>query len=640
MGLSTAILLLTFPMAALADLNETTILQTNSALNLDTGAVVPSGGDILWNGSTLVPQGTAKARNLGKIGSASFGLMPQSTTASDAAGGKSTPIAADLLVAGDAFVVATNGGKFAKALIIASDGGSLSIQFTTYGASAPAGTPVVFQIVNNSSFTPPGSPNYGIAPSSLFVVSGSSLADEGAPVLQSSAAPGLPLTLNGAGITVVVNGVTTHPALYYTTPTALAAVLPAATPVGTGILTVTYRGNTSAPSPIQVVPSALGINVYNTNTGVATDNVTGALLSYTNSGSPGETIVLWTTGLGANPADSDTTLTATPHKINTPLQIYIGGISATILYQGRSAYPGVNQINLTIPQTVPTGCWVSLAAVAGNVVSNVVTLPIHPGGGACIDPFSGVTGHQISPAGGQTLRTGLVSLVHTNTPLKDGSRSITNSAIGAFVKYTGLYVPTTSLSPGGCVVAQSINPVPVPRVTGLDSGTLTLSGPSGAPITLASQFGIKGTFFSQLPAGAIPQTGGTFTFTGSGGADVGAFSSTINLSNPIFIATNPSPSASIDRTQGLPFTWTGGNPGTYVYITGTSTGLSYGGFTCLAPADAGQFTVPSYILSALPAGNGGVALQNAFQLPLSATGLDIGVAAVSIGFTGGALTFK
>jgi hypothetical protein len=68
--------------------------------------------------------------------------------------------------------------------------------------------------------------------------------------------------------------------------------------------------------------------------------------------------------------------------------------------------------------------------------------------------------------------------------------------------------------------------------------------------------------------------------------------------------------------------------------------LGYGGFTCLAPADAGQFTVPSYILSALPPGNGGVALQNAFQLPLSATGIDIGVAAVSIGFSGAAVAFQ
>jgi len=67
--------------------------------------------------------------------------------------------------------------------------------------------------------------------------------------------------------------------------------------------------------------------------------------------------------------------------------------------------------------------------------------------------------------------------------------------------------------------------------------------------------------------------------------------------------------------------------------------LGYGAFTCLVPVDAGQFTVPSYILSALPPGNGGVQMQNAFQLPLSATGIDI-VAEVSVGFSSGAVTFK
>jgi uncharacterized protein (TIGR03437 family) len=94
--------------------------------------------------------------------------------------------------------------------------------------------PNITQILNNSSGTPPGLPNYGIAPSSIFIVAGTGLADPGTPVLQSSAAPGLPLTLNGASLTVVVNGVTTHPALYYTSSTQLAAVMPAATPLGTG----------------------------------------------------------------------------------------------------------------------------------------------------------------------------------------------------------------------------------------------------------------------------------------------------------------------------------------------------------------------------------------------------------------------
>lgn len=82
--------------------------------------------------------------------------------------------------------------------------------FASPVASFAATGPTITQILNNSSGTPPGLPNYGIAPSSIFIVTGGDLAGPGVPVLQSSAAPGLPLTLNGASITVVVNGVTTH----------------------------------------------------------------------------------------------------------------------------------------------------------------------------------------------------------------------------------------------------------------------------------------------------------------------------------------------------------------------------------------------------------------------------------------------
>jgi uncharacterized protein (TIGR03437 family) len=622
------------PIAALADLDQTMTLPSNTALNLDTGATAASGGDILWDGSTITPQGKARAYNVGNLGATVFGIDGKSNFVNFAILATSAAIPASQLVVGDIFAVFTNGNNVAGVLVTANGGGSITLEFKTFITVVPTG-PNITAIQNNSSRIAAGFPNYGTAPSSIFVVVGTGLADPGTPVLQSSAAPGIPLTLNGASITVVVKGVTVHPALYYTSPTQLAAVLPAATPIGTGTLTVTYKSAVSNSATIQVVPSALGINVYNTNTAVATDAITGALLTYTSSGSPGETLVLWTTGLGSDAADSDTVFSGAPHSVNTPLQIYVGEIAAKILYQGSSGYPGVNQINFTIPASAPDGCWISLAAVAGGVVSNIATVPINNGGGACLDSQTGLNGNQIAPSGGQTLRTGLVGVIQTNTPGKNSTRTITSTADAAFEKYTGIYTPSNSLSPGGCIV-NDLTPVPIGNITGLDAGKITLAGPSDLAVTLASQFGIKGAFYSILQAGAIPESGGTFTFKGSGGADVGPFTSTIIFTNPLLSWTNQSVGATIDRSKDLKVTWTGGNPGTYVFIGGTSTTPPpqlIGGFTCLAKADDGKFTVPSYILSALPAGKGGTMIQNAIFEPLSASGLDIALADGTVSFS-------
>jgi uncharacterized protein (TIGR03437 family) len=306
------------PISALADLSETTTLASNTSLNLDNGKTAASGGDIFWNGTTIAPEGKATAANIGKLGGlknlgkAYFNNFRILATAAE--------IPAAKLVAGDVFAVFTNGGNTAGVLVTENSGGSITLQFTTFTTVVPSG-PVITQILNNSSRIQPGLPSYGIAPSSLFVIIGTGLADKGAPVvLQSTAAPGLPLTLNGASISVTVNGKSTHPPIYYASPTQIGAVLPAATPVGTGSITVTYRGETSNAASIKVVASAPGINTY-LGAALATDAVTGAILTYTNSGKPGETILLWSTGLGADPADSDTTYTPTPHTLNVPLQV-------------------------------------------------------------------------------------------------------------------------------------------------------------------------------------------------------------------------------------------------------------------------------------------------------------------------------
>jgi len=613
---------LLLPVAAKADLSQTIVLQSNSTLNLDTGAIGASGGDLLFNASGLTPQGSAKAKTVGSPGYNYYALT-QADLQFQVSTASSATMAASSLTQGKVFIVVTNSGKLAKGLIVQNSESVLWVEVTTFGATQPAGQPFVSGVVNNSSGIPFGYSNSGITPSGLIAITGSNLSDPGDPVLQSSAAPGLPLTLNGTSVTIVVNGVATHPALYYTSPTQLAAVVPAATPTGNGVLTVTYNGQTSAPSPVMVVPASLGMNTYN-GLGVVTDATTGALLSYTNSGTPNEIITIWATGLGADPADSDSVYASPPHAVSTPMQLYIGNIQATVLYQGSAGYPGVNQINAVIPPNVTPGCWVSITAVTNGIVSASVAIPVQPGGGECKDVESGLTGSQINPPA--TARAGLIELVHSETPSK--SVPISNSASASFEKYSGVYIPSNNVSPGSCIFLGP-PPATIPTVTpGLDAGSITLTGPGGLSTKLSPV--VKGYSTSVLSNTAIPASGGVFTFKADGGADIQPFTLTMNLS-PLMQWTNKSAAANVDESQDLGIEWSGGNTGSYLLITGDSIGpLAIQQYQCKTPASGLQFSVPAYLLKALPAGTGSTIVQDDAFFPLPATPLDISNSLASV----------
>jgi len=100
-----------FPIAIRADLSENTILLTGSALNLDTGAVVSSGGDILWNGSTITPQGSATVYNVGNAGATNFNGLPQSYWVTLAPAGRSTPAASTMRTRAGAAIIPTDPGR-------------------------------------------------------------------------------------------------------------------------------------------------------------------------------------------------------------------------------------------------------------------------------------------------------------------------------------------------------------------------------------------------------------------------------------------------------------------------------------------------------------------------------------------------
>src|SRR5260370_1248670 len=180
--------------------------------------------------------------------------------------------------------------------------------------------PSISAIENNYSYTLPSVPNYGIAPGSLFVIFGSNLSTVTVPVLQSSAPPGVPLTLNNVSGSVAGNVMMVPVPLFYVAATQIAGVLPSTVPAGTGTITVTNNGLASAPAPFKVVTSNFGILTTN-NLGygpAAAFDATNKLLSATNSTSPGQTIVLYGTGVGADPANDDRVF---PQKQNNLTEI-------------------------------------------------------------------------------------------------------------------------------------------------------------------------------------------------------------------------------------------------------------------------------------------------------------------------------
>jgi uncharacterized protein (TIGR03437 family) len=373
---------------AWADISGTQILTTGAGFDLDTGGSASSAVfDILWGSTTLTPQGNATALRLPQQGG-NYANMNQASLSQLGSGYSSNLI--NSIAVNDVIAVHTNGGNYAKMLVTAIGGGAITFQFTTYGASTGGGggAPTITELQNNYSYILPGMANYGIAPAALFIIKGSNLNNQGLSALQSSGTPGLPLTLNGTSISVTVSGITTQPALYYTSPGQLGAVLPSTTPVGTGTITVTNNGQTSAAAQIQVVQSALGLDTMNgagTGQAVASD-ASGNLIGPYNSAKPGQSISLWGSGFGADLSNNDRTFPLNQNNLTSiPLQIYVGGVSANISYRGRSQFPGVDQVVITIPSSgVAPGCTVSLTGVSGTgTATNAVTISIAQNGGTC-----------------------------------------------------------------------------------------------------------------------------------------------------------------------------------------------------------------------------------------------------------------
>jgi uncharacterized protein (TIGR03437 family) len=514
-----------------------------------------------------------------------------------------------------------------------------------FSVSVSAQPILIDQVVNNYSHIQPGLPNYGIAQGSIFIIGGTNLA-------ASTASQGVPLQTNFARVTinVTVGGATTQAIPYFVSPGQITAILPSKTPVGSGTITVSWGGQSSS-APVHVVESAFGLLTVTVTGGsgivVAQDySEGGELLSQTNAANPGEYLILWGSGLG--PVSGDETQYQTQTNLtNIPTKVYIGGVSATVFYHGRSAYPGLDQIDVAVPPGV-SGCNVSLVVMAGGVPSNFAVIPVAASGRICSDPgLTSLTLEQNQELLSlSNVNVGTLSLMRLTTTSPVTSNVTTrDSAYATFQKYTAQQFASTGFlqqaSVGSCVIIDAAGQPPLTgwRVTGpLNAGPeINVNGP-GSLLTL---FPSAGTYLEPggSSAAIIPPTGGTFTFdNGLGGPDVGAFTASLSesLIAPL-VWTNSSSITAIERANGQLFTWTGGIPGSYVYIFGYSfinepaelpngQYALYVYFTCSAPLSAGQFTVPAAVLESLPPSTAAyLYVANAVVEKFSAPSLDLGL---------------
>jgi hypothetical protein len=178
--------------------------------------------------------------------------------------------------------------------------------------------------------------------------------------------------------------------------------------------------------------------------------------------------------------------------------------------------------------------------------------------------------------------------------------------------------------PGTCIVYSNLNAafnVPITGFTTLDAGSsFTVTGPQGnlhlgnpgKDVTLSA----SGKFL-------VP---GAYTITGTGGANVGSFSAAVAIPLPSTLVS-PVNNSTATRANGMTVTWTGGSGNLQVEVNSCSNNSCSNGASavCIVPATAGTFTVPPYILEALPAGNSaGLVLSSYSMASFTATGLNAG----------------
>ncbi len=497
---------------------------------------------------------------------------------------------------------------------------SLLALLTLTAAMANA-QPVVSAVANAASNTLNGLPGSSLAQGSIGVAYGRNMGP--ASIVVASTLP-WPTTLSGTSAQIVAGGQTINLPLYYTSATQIAFLVPSNTPAAppAGTIRVTYNGQTSAASPIPITASNLGIFTLNSRgSGPAIvtypdyslvsrtrDANCGGPSTNCGAANPGPTLILWATGLGAV-SGNETTTPLPGDMTNHPLRLWIGGVSADIVYRGRSGCcVALDQIVFVVPDTV-SGCNVPIVAQIGNLISNYATIAIAPTGSTCTPYINFLPANFLAQLSAQASPSlGFIQFERLGDTV--------DRADAGFFKLNGsgqlLVDALESPPPGACMATTFFNAPGPPDLFStlplslLDAGaSLAVSGPGGRNRTMSkTPDGGYSARFGDTSAGNYLDPG-VYTITGTGGRDIGSFTTSVTVPQPV-VWTTP---LIVVRADGLTVNWTGGDPNGFLEIEvrglvftapGSNTVLAGVRATCLAPASAGTFFIPPTVFLTMP----------------------------------------
>ena len=483
-------------------------------------------------------------------------------------------------------------------------------------------------VVNAAGRVPSVLPGGAIARGALFEIAGVCLGT-------SAQTTAVTVSARGAGVRVPLLAVS---------PQRIEGRMPEGAPLGDVSLAVTVNGMASPPYRLQVVRTNFGIysrNQAGWGPGRVESQAADGSRSDNNlrdSVQPGQSLVLYGTGLGES------------HP-----EVWVGFRRAAVEAVRRGAAGKPDEIAIRIPPDTPDGCYVPLQVRGpGAAASNTVTVSVHAGGGPCLPP-------PILPVAVWRGRTaGLVVLSRTVSK----PDSTTDDGAAVFVSHGGqepVLSPILLVPPlGTCATytaAMASGPQPAPslagglmssaEVSGLNAGPrisvarnrlrVPISPLAGAPGVYKRLLGEKRT---DRPArnGPLFFEPGNLVVSGPGGVDIGPFAVSLPPPEPLFWENLDSLYA-VDRRAGVTFRWRPAAAEGAVLIGLVSVdqmGLAWGACYCAADGAAGSFTLPSAVLSSLPASQAapGVPAPTVWlsylpfrnQQPFDARGLDHGLA--------------